>query len=202
MGLAGASAGAGIGSSLIGGLKGQQQSDQNNAELNQFINQDQSIIKGNQSTLAGDNTAIQGLSSKLANFNGLSPQQITALSSSLTSAGNNNINTFKSDVGGVANPALLIQQMQNQNAQTGMQNSQQLGAQANQEELAGMQTAGGLLNNQQSTLTGQDTSLMGSLLGTTAAAAEQNGNPWGQALGGIGQNLTTLGAANQKSSMK
>jgi hypothetical protein len=193
----------------MGGIKGSQAQGQDLAGLNQSVNKEEGDI-GNLSS-AGNTLLSSGLGDlsgvfqSLLNYAGLSPVQTQALTSSVTQGGQSALNTFKSEEGGVANPALLMQQLMTQNQQNGDSLALQLGSETANARLGALQSAGGLAS---STL-GQGVGALGGALqgqqGISSLygnAANSMGNPWGSAFSGISNTLGGYAAQNSGGGMK
>jgi len=215
MGLSAAAAGTEIGGSLLGGIKGSQAQSNDNSALNSLVGADignindlQGLVGQISNLVFGPNGTEQGINSliqQFQNYQGLTPAQINELTSSTEAGGQSAINTFKTEAGGVANPALLVKQLLTQNQQQGAQEGVALGSQVAEAKLQGLEGAGSLLSGQQgllgeglSGLSGAGSSLQ-ALASLYANAATAQGNPWGSAFQGISGALTTLGANNNPS---
>ena len=159
--------------------------------------------------------AAGGTMGQLQNFQGLKPQEMSALQTSLGQGGQSTINTLMSRLGGAANPNALAQSLLGQNSQNSLNLGTQLGAQGAGQELGALQSAGSIgqgLSGQQMGGWGQALSSLGQLFGLqtgpamqglgalggisgqygqAGAQAAQNsaaqGNPWAQAFGGLSQ---------------
>lgn len=127
--------------SLIGALSGVNNTAASSSanNLNQFASG--SSINGLQNFT---NPFTGSTIGALQNFNGLQPEQMAALSNQIARGGQSTINTLMSQLGGVANPAALAQSLLNQNQQNAMSEATQLGGQAAQYQLGGLQSAGQL----------------------------------------------------------
>lgn len=146
--------------------------------------------------MAFNSPALQGLggvAGQLANFNGLTPQQIALLSTQAGNAASSAGRTMLEQAGNVANPALLAQQLQDQAGSTAQDTAVQLGSQAAGEKLSGLQGAAGaygsLFGSQAGALQGAG-SMLGSL-GSNLAGLSQN--DISSILSGLGQSGQALG---------
>ncbi len=112
-------------------------------------------------------TDAAGVAGKLANFNGLQPAQLASLEQTASNAGQSQINTMRNSMGGGANNNAMIQSLVGQNDQATMGLGVQMGNQAANEQLQGLQSAGSIytgLGNQNLDYLGQ---MISGLLGTT-----------------------------------
>lgn len=131
-------------------------------------------------------TSAQGSAAQLQNFNGLKPQELAALQTTLGNSGQQTINTLRGQLGGTANPGATIQGLMGQNQQNTLNAGVQLGGQAAGQELSAQQSAGQLYSG----LSGQNIGAMsegGSLL---SGLSGQNLSYYGDQLQGL---LTGLG---------
>ena len=83
---------------------------------------------------------------QLQNWSGLGSKEMGALQLQAGNAALSSANTMKQQMGGVANPALLMQQLANQAGQTGQGAAVQLGSLAQQQQLGAREDAGSIYN--------------------------------------------------------
>ena len=83
---------------------------------------------------------------QLQNWSGLGSKEMGALQLQAGNAALSSANTMKQQMGGVANPALLMQQLSNQAGQTGQGAAVQLGSLAQQQQLGAREDAGSIYN--------------------------------------------------------
>jgi hypothetical protein len=81
---------------------------------------------------------------QLEQWHGLKPGELSALTLQAANAAQSAAATMKQQMGGVANPALLMHQLAGQAGQTGAQAAVQLGSLAQQQELGATEAAGGI----------------------------------------------------------
>lgn len=86
------------------------------------------------------------VANQLQNWSGLGSKEMGALQLQAGNAALSSANTMKQQMGGVANPALLMQQMANQAGQTGQGAAVQLGSLAQQQQLGAREDAGSIYN--------------------------------------------------------
>jgi hypothetical protein len=132
-------------------------------------------------------SAASSTASGLANFQGLKPQEVSALQTTLGNSGMSTINTLQGQLGGVANPGAVIGNALGENEQNSLNLGTQLGSIGAQQEL-GAQTAAGSL---QSGLSGQNLSYLGTMIQGLLGATGQESGLLGQGLGGL-QSMTGL----------
>lgn len=86
------------------------------------------------------------VANQLQNWSGLGNKEMNALQLQAGNAALSSANTMKQQMGGVANPALLMQQLANQAGQTGQGAAVQLGSLAQQQQLGAREDAGSIYN--------------------------------------------------------
>lgn len=89
-------------------------------------------------------TGPGGITSQLANWNGLKPAELAQLQTSLGNSTQSLLSTLHSQMGGVANPAQALQRLGSTQAQSNLQLTSNLGAQAQSQELGALESAGSL----------------------------------------------------------
>ena len=102
-----------------------------------------------------------GVGSQLENYKGLTPQEISSLTSQAGSAVRSAGQTFAAQTGGVANPALLEKQLAGTAGQTAGNVGTELGSIASQQKLGALEGAGQLFSG----LSGQSLSAVMESLG-------------------------------------
>jgi len=204
----------GAGGSLLGGMKGSSAQSQANQGVNAVAGTESNAI--NQLLQQYFGSAVPGLQgltgalgsagggpgnliSQLTNFSGLSPEQIAALVSSSMAGGQSAVNTFGTQEGGLANPALEQQKLVNQVTQQGAQEGVQLGSLASSQKASTLESGANLDIQGILSALGQQGAPLGSALGGLgglqslySGAAQAQGNPWGSAISGIGSALSGL----------
>jgi len=128
---------------------------------------------------------------QLQNFNGLKPQELAALQQSTGAAGQSDINTMRSQMGGTANPNALIQSLMGQNQQNALNSGIQLGSQAAGQELSAQQSAGSLFSG----LSGQNIGAQEAGGSLQSGLSSQNLDYLGQMIQGL------LGTTSQQSGL-
>lgn len=86
------------------------------------------------------------VANQLQHWSGLGNKEMNALQLQAGNAALSSANTMKQQMGGVANPALLMQQLANQAGQTGQGAAVQLGSLAQQQQLGAREDAGSIYN--------------------------------------------------------
>ena len=122
---------------------------------------------------------------ELSKWSGLGNKEMGALQTQAGNAALSAANTMKQQMGGVANPGLVMQQMANQAGQTGQNAAVQLGSLAQQQQLGAREAAGQIYGQ----MTGdQIQKLQDAMSGYQAQGAGYSGLS-GQALQGMLQSL-------------
>jgi hypothetical protein len=154
------------------------------------------------SAVPGSITTAQNAISALSGFNGLTPTQLGALSTTLGNSGLSMINTLKGQMGGVANPSQLIQSLYGTNNQNALNATTQLGSTAAAERLGALQSASagaqGMLGSSVSGL-GVSAGMIPSSLGGLSSLAGMYGSPYaslGSSLGDLGNSVRSMLAPN------
>ena len=158
------------------------------------------------------------VANQLQNWTGLGPKELGALQLQAGNAALSSANTMKEQMGGVANPALLMQQLANQAGQTGQGAAVQLGSLAEQQQLGAREAAGNIYNQMtqdqmnkilgagglyqgagqgMSGISGQDLSGILNSLGQQGQAGEMGQ----QMLGGVGSEYGNLFSMMSQSPM-
>lgn len=168
--------------------------------LNSILNT--ALGPGGLSSLIGAASGPGGTTSQLSNWNGLKPAELASLQTSLGNNTNSMMNSFKSELGGVANPAMALQRLGAQSDQSNLQLTSSLGAAAQSQELGATEAAGGL----QASLA----SLLGSLGTNATSQFGGQGRDFMGAASGLAKNLqqeqdnlsqSVSGAANEAGSI-
>ena len=127
---------------------------------------------------------------QLDNWHGLKPQELNALTMQAGNAANSAAQTMKQQMGGVANPGMLMQQLTNQAGQTGAQAAVGIGAQAAGQELQAREGAGQLYGQ----MTGDQIQKMQDAMSGYEAQGQGLSGLSSQALQGI---MSSLGMQTQ-----
>ncbi len=164
--------------SIFGGGAAQNNANQDQGDINAAFQQFFSQVAPGLMGVVGANGTNPNINTSAGLLSGLASGntqqgQIQSLSNTFNNANTSALNTEKSQLGGVANPAGLLRGLQTQNAQSGMQNTQNL-----QSGLAGQEisAASGLGSLGQ----GQMSNVLQALLGYSsglsglAGGAQQN----------------------------
>lgn len=130
---------------------------------------------------------------QLQNWKGLGPRELGALQSQAGNAALSAANTMKQQMGGVANPGLVMQQMANQAGQTGQNAAVQLGSLAEQQQLGAREAAGGIYGQ----MTGDQIQKLQDAMSGYQAQGAGYGDLSSQALSGIMNSLNQQGQAGQ-----
>jgi hypothetical protein len=195
----------------IGGMKGQGQASQAANQDSQAATQMAQMYSSLMNQISqsyygqgGGNQLLQGLTqpgggvSQLMNWQGLRPQELNELQMQMGQAGQSNLKSFESQIGGVANPQAVAQSMGQSNATANLGLATNLGSMAQQQELQGLESGvsgmlgatgqmGSLLNSGMSGLGGLMNTYMGAASGA-AANSQAYGNPLGSMFGQLGAN--------------
>jgi hypothetical protein len=113
---------------------------------------------------AGSAGGLTNLASSLENFQALSPQEISALSTQAGNTVSSTAKTIASQSGGVPNPALQAQQAETQAGQTTAGEASQLGSIASQQKLGALQSAGSDISGAGSLFSGLNSTSLSSML--------------------------------------
>jgi hypothetical protein len=182
-------------SSLLGGLGGLAggigqifAGNSANAAGNAASSGMQQILNQMYGGLNGVQQNLGGISGQLQNFQ-LPPQLIQAMMNTQLNSGQSALRSFQSQAGGVPNMGNAAQSMMQNITQGGMQGTQQLGAEAAQDQLQALMGAGDI----QLGMGGLDTQAAGIGLQPYEMAysaaqqnAQNNANGWGNTLSGLG----------------
>jgi hypothetical protein len=168
---------------------------QNNPYLAGITGLVQQILQPNQnvSSEVGSANRLGTIAGQLDRWKGLKPQEMAALETQSGNATQSAAQTLEQQMGGVANPALLAQKLQENVSQSSMDTGVQLGAAGAQQELGAREAAGQAVGQQAgiygSAASEQLAQLQSALQGTTAAGQqylsgnEAAGQIYGQAAG-------------------
>ena len=126
---------------------------------NSLLNPDPNIAS--QLTSASN---LGGVAQQLDRWHGLKPQEVSALETQSGNATQSAAQTLEQQMGGVANPALLAQKLQQNVSQSAMDTGVQLGSQAASQELGAREAAGQAY--------GQQAGIYGSAAGENLARAQ------------------------------
>jgi hypothetical protein len=170
--------------------------------LSGLFNKDSSAYFGQ----GGGASALQGLTGAGGNaltsaissgWNGLKPQELNALQTTMSNNNASNIATERGDMGGIANPNASLQAQANSGQQANMNLGAQLGSMAQQQDLGylGMLSsdvlgAAGQQGNQLMNSSGQLQG-MGNTYGQMASAAGNQAMQYGQ---GMVNNINSFGS--------
>jgi hypothetical protein len=125
---------------------------------------------------------LSGIGDTLANWNGLSPQQLNALTMQGAGAGLTAAKTMNSQAGGVPNEALAFQNAVGSANQAGQQGAVQLGAQAMQDRLNALTGAASAYGN----ASGQQLNQAGTLAGIGSTEGGMANNAMDSILSALG----------------
>jgi hypothetical protein len=183
--------------SIFGGGAQQNNANQDQSAINQTV-QNQNAALAQVSPFIGQAlSGLLGIGKNAGNsIAGQQQGQIQSLSNTFNNANTSSLNTEKQQLGGVANPSLLLRDQSTQNAQSGMQNTQNLQSGLAGQDLSAMglqQSSYGDIGSIFSSILGGNSSLM-SGLNTNQANNQQQANQtqnsnagmFGSLLGGLG----------------
>lgn len=201
--------------SLFGGISGANQQSQLGSAasgilntttgaagqlLNTFLPALQGILPQLTGNMNSMQAPISGILQQLSNWNPLTQGQIGNVQGIVNNQGASMVNTFKNNVGGIANPGLEAQALGGQASGNALQAASNLGVNAQNQKLGATQAAGQLASTTQGqnynlldsvlgiggNLTGGAINSLNGVAGSLMGAAGNMGNPLGSAAGGIG----------------
>lgn len=120
----------------------------------------------------------------LSNWQGIKPQELGEATTVASNAAESAAQTMKAQMGGVANPGAVMENLGNQASTAGLQAALGLGSQAEQQELGAREAAG----QEYGTVAGQQLQQVGGQVGATEGA----GSLYDSALEGAAGGLTSI----------
>lgn len=184
----GISAGAG----LLGAGKASHAQQQSNDAAAGLYNQEKQAI---QQLLSNYFSVAPTLEHDLLHFSDTQQPEIQQLSNTMGASDQSLLQSFRSQVGGVANPGALIGSLARDNRQNEMMNTQAMESNLVGQNLSALEALGSFVTAPMASSLGG----LQSMGNTYANAAASGGNPWESAISGIGNFIGMLGPKSSSS---